>query len=317
VGQSPFELLQVVEAALVNLGRQNVSGQHVTIVEALESLREAMRPYSDIETEMIKRGRDLGEAEATALAVLRYFELVDAVRPLAEYCKQVEERMGRIGAPMGDAAFAPGDITQNVCMGTLRQIARLADMSDTGDEVAGAWMQTWSGAAFNPFTPRVEDVCIEDIAHALAHQCRYAGHCKQFYSVAEHSVRVSYACTPEDALWGLMHDAAEAYLVDLPRPVKRLMPQYSVFEDCVLEVIVRKFGLVPNEMPPSVKEADMVVGATEKRDLMGEFGLDWGPLPAPLAEEIRPWSPGVARARFMARFDELREWQEWEEGQTE
>src|SRR4051812_6540197 len=85
----------------------------------------------------------------------------------------------------------------------------------------GDWMQTISGKAFFPLDPRPADVDIQDIAHALAFQCRFGGHVKEFYSVAEHSVRVSLICAHEDAKWGLLHDATEAYLSDIVRPVKR------------------------------------------------------------------------------------------------
>ena len=85
----------------------------------------------------------------------------------------------------------------------------------------GDWIQTFTGRAFYVLDPRPEDVDIEDIAHALSMQCRFAGHCREFYSVAQHSVTASWLVPPEDALWGLLHDAAEAYVVDLPRPIKR------------------------------------------------------------------------------------------------
>src|ERR1039457_118422 len=81
---------------------------------------------------------------------------------------------------------------------------------------------TFSGLRFWPLDPNPEKILIDDIAHALAHQCRFGGHASRFYSVAEHSVHVSRLCPPEDALWGLLHDASEAYLVDLPRPLKQL-----------------------------------------------------------------------------------------------
>src|ERR1017187_10636100 len=75
---------------------------------------------------------------------------------------------------------------------------------------------TFSGIHFWPLLPNPADIRIEDIAHALSNQCRFAGHAREFYSVAEHSVRVSQLCPPEDALWGLLHDASEAYLTDVP-----------------------------------------------------------------------------------------------------
>src|SRR5258708_302056 len=84
----------------------------------------------------------------------------------------------------------------------------------------GNWMQTYTGRAYWPADPRAEDVCIEDIAHALSLLCRYTGHCKRFYSVAEHSILISQVVPPEYAFFGLMHDAQEAYINDLARPIK-------------------------------------------------------------------------------------------------
>lgn len=83
-----------------------------------------------------------------------------------------------------------------------------------------SWIQTFSGRQFFPLEPRVEDVCIEDIAHGLSNLCRYAGHCECFYSVAQHCLLVSRVVPREHALRGLLHDASEAYLIDVPRPIK-------------------------------------------------------------------------------------------------
>lgn len=95
------------------------------------------------------------------------------------------------------------------------------------NERKGDWIQTYTGRQFWPLDPKPEEVCIEDIAHALSQQCRYAGHTIRFYSVAQHSVEIALRVPRAAALWGLLHDAAEAYLVDLPRPVKYLMPAYK------------------------------------------------------------------------------------------
>src|ERR1035441_1601867 len=87
---------------------------------------------------------------------------------------------------------------------------------------------TFSGVRFWPLIPNPADIRIEDIAHALSNQCRFGGHTREFYSVAEHSVRVSQLCTPENALWGLLHDASEAYLSDVTAPITEL-PQLEAY----------------------------------------------------------------------------------------
>ena len=80
----------------------------------------------------------------------------------------------------------------------------------------GGWIQTYTGRQFWPLDPRIEDIDIHDIAHALSHQCRYSGHCLRFYSVAEHSVLLSHHVAGEHMLWALLHDAWEAYLAAIP-----------------------------------------------------------------------------------------------------
>ena len=117
------------------------------------------------------------------------------------------------------------------------------------------WILTHTAKKFHPLNPDPELIEIEDIAHSLSLQCRYNGHCHDFYSVAEHSVRLSQVVPTEDALWGLLHDAAEAYFSDLPRPIKNQFPKFRELEDALLEMIMHRFGLGP-KMPPAVKKAD-------------------------------------------------------------
>lgn len=179
------------------------------------------------------------------------------------------------------------------------------------EERNGDWMQTFTGRQFWPIDPRPEEIFIEDVAHALANQCRYAGHCKQFYSVAQHCVIVSYSCDPHDALWGLLHDAPEAYLVDLPRPVKRyseLGSHYKAIESRLMIAVCERFNL-PMVEPQSVKKADDVALVTEMRDLMAHppvrWKESWSNDPSPL--RIDPWRPDNAKRKFMRRFVELTE----------
>ena len=169
----------------------------------------------------------------------------------------------------------------------------------------GDWMQTFTGIQFWPMDPRPEDVCIEDIAHSLSMQCRFAGHSLQFYSVAEHSIYVSQIVSKRNALWGLLHDASEAYLVDLPRPIKRgsaMGDIYREMEDGVMRCICEKFGL-DDEFPPEVKWADNVLLMTEKRDLMGPSPQDWIETERPLRERITTTAtPIEAERAFLKRF---------------
>lgn len=179
-------------------------------------------------------------------------------------------------------------------------------MNHSPEEPRGDWMQTHSGVQFFPLHPRAEDIRIEDIAHALAHQCRFGGHCNHFYSVAQHSVLVSRACDPLDAFWGLLHDATEAYLVDVPKPIKRSieMAGYRAIEERLERAIAERFGL-PWPMPPSVKRADVVLLATERRDIMGPSPAPWkfDERVDPLDARILPWTPDYAKACFLRRFE--------------
>ncbi|MET3601844.1 phosphohydrolase [Martelella mangrovi] len=166
----------------------------------------------------------------------------------------------------------------------------------------GDWMQTASGRAFWPMDPRPEEVDIEDIAHALSNMCRYAGHCRRFYSVAQHSVLVSRALPSDLALWGLLHDASEAYLVDVPRPVKPFLDGYKAAEGRVMEAIVMRFNLMPAEMPAEVKRVDDAILHDEALQLMQRPPMGWHLPEPPLGIRIEPWSPDYARTVFHREF---------------
>lgn len=168
----------------------------------------------------------------------------------------------------------------------------------------GDWIQTASGVAFWPMDPRPEEIRIEDIAHALSHLCRFGGHSRSFYSVSQHSVLVSQNVEPEHALWALLHDATEAYLVDVPRPLKRFLAGYVEIENRLMSVIAAKFGLPP-EMPAEVKESDNRILVDEANQLLGPKPMPWSNPAMPLGIRICPWSPAEAKAAFLSRFDEL------------
>ncbi|WP_130472190.1 phosphohydrolase [Candidatus Magnetaquicoccus inordinatus] len=170
----------------------------------------------------------------------------------------------------------------------------------------GSWIQTFTGIQFWPLDARVQEVEIIDIAHSLSMLCRFNGHCRSFYSVAEHSVHVSRVVDPTLARWGLLHDAAEAYLSDLPQPIKQQMPLFRSHEESLLKIIAQRFALLPSEPPEAIKEADMLLLATEKAALMGREPAPWQGLPEPLPPSlIAAWSPEQAKEIFLQRFHEL------------
>lgn len=172
----------------------------------------------------------------------------------------------------------------------------------------GDWMQTFGGRQFWPLDPRSDEVFIGDIAHALAQQCRYGGHTRRFYSVAEHCVLLARALPATHRLWALLHDASEAYLVDVPRPVKGDLGGYREIERCVMRVICERFGL-PWCMPDAVHAAD-------NRILVDEFAQAMAPMPVPiettalagvepLGVTLRFWRPDEAEYWFLTEFDWL------------
>jgi len=186
------------------------------------------------------------------------------------------------------------------------------------------WIMTASGRPFWPLEPRVEDVYIGDIAHHLSHLCRFTGAVREFYSVAQHSVCVSFALAAEPAvagslndlawwrqrgLYGLLHDASEAYLIDVPRPLKRDV-RFSAYRDAearVQKVIYSAFRLPVAGEPADLKVVDRRMLRTEQRDLMpppalAELRDDVAPFAFSVAQ---PWSPARARWRFLDRFEQL------------
>lgn len=169
---------------------------------------------------------------------------------------------------------------------------------------AGDWMQTYSGVAFWPIDPRPEEIDIEDIAHALSHLCRFGGHCLRFYSVAEHCVLLARAAPPQHALWALLHDAAEAYLVDLPRPIKASLPGYKEAESRIEAAVITRFGLSA-PMPVAVKSLDTRILTDEATQNMSAPPMPWSTLAAPIGVKLQFWAPEQAKAEFLSEFERL------------
>jgi uncharacterized protein len=176
----------------------------------------------------------------------------------------------------------------------------------------GPYLQTVSGKRVNPFDPDPESLDIEDIAHALANQCRFGGHCRVFYSVAQHSVLVSELVErrggdAEDAFAALMHDAAEAYLGDMPHPLKhrsRLGKAFKAAEEDLEKAIRDRFAIRPDA--PQIKRADRALLATERRAFSAETWR-WPELDGvePLDMELTAWTPDEAGQAFAERYSEL------------
>ena len=167
---------------------------------------------------------------------------------------------------------------------------------------------TYTGVLFSPLEPRVEDVCIFDIAHHLSNICRYTGAVQKFYCVSQHSIYVSKYCDPDYALEGLLHDATEAYLNDIASPVKHA-PEFAFYRDAEkrLDKVIREaFKLKAPH--PSIKTADERIYHTEFRDLMPDHPErhKWYPDAKPYNFEIEPWTPEYAEREFLLRFQKLR-----------
>lgn len=167
------------------------------------------------------------------------------------------------------------------------------------------WIQTFSGKRFDLVKPKPESITIRDIAHSLSNICRFNGHC-EFYSVAQHSVMVSQVCDPQDAFWGLMHDATEAYYNDLSSPLKNTphLKMYKELEHTLEHIIFNKFNLL-GERPNSIKRADLQMLSTEAVSLISPLHPDWDLPTPPLPMIIIPVPPKEAERLFLHRFKEL------------
>lgn len=174
--------------------------------------------------------------------------------------------------------------------------------------VYGATILTNSGFYFDFTRPEASVFTEVDIAAGLSKTCRFGGQCREFYSVAQHSILVASMVPPEDRFTALMHDAAEAFVGDIPSPLKALLPDFKIIEKRVEAVIAERFGLM-FPFPPSVKHADLRALKTEREDLMppARDAIEWPGMDAyeRHPDRINPWRPEDAARNWLAMFDHL------------
>ncbi len=179
-----------------------------------------------------------------------------------------------------------------------------------------AWIQTYIGMQFWPFSPEYRKIDINDIAHSLANQNRYTGHTRYPYSVAQHSIYVSRILPAPLRVFGLLHDAAETYVHDIVSPMKkyvilrdseRHVATFSQVEDQVLSAIAMRFGLpFPFPMAKEIHAADMAVTTREMHHFFPERPAEWKcehVKPAPV--RIGEWGWKKAKKQFLAEWEIL------------
>lgn len=179
-----------------------------------------------------------------------------------------------------------------------------------------SWIITRGGRKVDLINPTAAMIDPTDIAHSLSMQCRFNGHTRSFYSVAQHCYLVADLVPHEEQLAGLLHDATEAYVGDMVRPLKEGMREFydahqlvSLFDEVEQRIwlaICDRFDVDP-ALPASVKHADLVALATEKRDLMPEHPEPWPCLEGiePIAQFIDPWQPNAAAIHYHHRLLQL------------
>jgi hypothetical protein len=177
----------------------------------------------------------------------------------------------------------------------------------------GEPIETFTGGRFYPFDPRSSEVRLEDIAGSLAHTCRFGGHCRRFYSVAEHSLYVARELADHGErlqAYGLLHDAGEAYVGDIPRPVKSRLGDFEAVEARIREAVWEAVGLpVPTEAEwEAVMAADDRLLAHEADRLLDDGS--WAAEPPELGYDLAstgPRRPAAAREQFLDRARALLE----------
>src|SRR5574337_576340 len=174
------------------------------------------------------------------------------------------------------------------------------------------WIETYTGKKFYFLTPQKEMIDIIDIAHALSQTCRFSGHTRVFYSVAEHCINVSRLLwkryqDPDLALIGLFHDAAEAYLTDIPTPIKQYLPEYDTLETSVLNAIYENWALYEEDYS-KVKDADTGMLLKEAYYLLPSKGKEWAlkyQTTYPIEGTLDCFGPNESRHEYTALFQDL------------
>lgn len=154
-------------------------------------------------------------------------------------------------------------------------------------------IRTYTGLYMNISLPTLEMVCIEDIAHGLSNQCRFGGHLPEFYSVAQHCVLCSELADREYRLQALMHDASEAYLIDIPTPIKRLLTNYKELEDDLMSLIAKKFNF-SYPLNEHVKQIDQYI-----------LQFEWDNLMIKKPRHGACWTNTHAKQRFLETYETL------------
>lgn len=142
---------------------------------------------------------------------------------------------------------------------------------------AGSCIRTFTGKYFDVFNPDPKLICIEDIAHALSHVSRFNGHTHKPLTVAQHSVLVCWQCPERLHLAGLLHDASEAYLPDMPGPIKERLPGFKDLENSLMNVIATKFGFEWPDWEVKMADKEILEMEWEACVLNGQRFDFWGP----------------------------------------
>lgn len=176
----------------------------------------------------------------------------------------------------------------------------------------GDYLGTYTGKHFWPLDPKPEDICVEDIAHALSQICRFNGHTSVPHDVASHSCNVmrlvqEWGYNKEVQLYALLHDAHEAYTGDFTRPLKNRLPGIKEIESSIQRAIYRHLGLVEpsTQIELIVKEADKYILALESKEFMTNIE-EWNLVETKPEDKLWYTKPfKIAEAVFAMKLDEL------------